>query len=246
MEVAPLTWRLSIPAGPGGIYRLVQLDDYHGLRRRSFPWQAGFRLTLEARASHPSLPGTWGFGVWNDPFSMGILNRAEKGRKTTLLRLPALPDSAWFFYASPPSYLSLRDDLPSQGWLAAAFRAMNLPTAVLALAILGFPLLLFPPALRTARRALRKLVTQDAVSLVHDPSEWHHYELNWRRESIIFQVDGQNVLETSVVPRSRLGLVIWLDNQYMTLSPDGKIGYGMLPNLEPAWIEIRNLEINRR
>jgi hypothetical protein len=55
-----------------------------------------------------------------------------------------------------------------------------------------------------------------------------------------------NVLNTSVVPKSSLGLVIWLDNQYMALSPDGRIGYGMLPNLEPAWIEIRNLEINRR
>jgi hypothetical protein len=177
---------------------------------------------------------------------MGKLNRAGEGRKTTLLRLPALPDSAWFFYASPPSYLSLRDDLPAQGWLACAYRAINVPSILLWPAILGFPLLLFPPALRTARRVMRKFVTQDAVSLVHDPSEWHRYELNWKRESIIFQVDGQNVLETSVVPQSRLGLVIWLDNQYMTLSPDGKIGYGMLPNLEPAWIEIRNLEINRR
>ena len=245
LEVAPLTWRLCIPAGPAGRYRLAQLDDYSGLPRRHFPWQANFHLSLEARASHPNLPGTWGFGVWNDPFSMGILNRADKGQETTLLRLPALPDSAWFFYASPPSYLSLRDDLPAQGWLASAFQAINVPSVFLLPAILGFPLLLFPPALRTARRALRTFVTQDAVLLEHDPNEWHRYDLNWMREAIIFQVDGVNALETNVVPQSRLGLVIWLDNQYMAISPGGRIGYGMLPNPEPAWIEIRNLEINR-
>ena len=243
IKMAPLTWRLCITAGPAGIYRLAQLDDYSGLSRRSFPWQAGFHVSLEARASHPNLPGTWGFGVWNDPFSMGLLNRAGEGRKTALLRLPALPDSAWFFYASPPSYLSLRDDLPAQGWLAATFRASNVPTAFLAPAILGFPLLLFPPVVRIIRRAMRNLVTQDAALLVLDPSEWHRYDLTWEREIVVFQVDGQDVLNTSVVPKSRLGLVIWLDNQYMAVSPDGRIGYGMLPNPEPAWIEVRKIEL---
>ena len=241
-NVAALTWRLSIPAGPAGRYRLAQLDDYSGLSRRSFRWQAGFYISLEARASHPNIPGTWGFGVWNDPFSMGLLNRAGEGRKTTSLRLPALPDTAWFFYASPPSYLSVRDDLPAQGWLAATFRASSVPPAVLATAILGIPLLLFPPVVRIIRRALRKFVTQDAALLVLDPSEGHRYDLTWEREAVIFQVDGQNVLKTSVVPKSNLGLVIWLDNQYMALSPGGRIGYGMHANPEPAWIEVRNIE----
>jgi len=242
LNAAPLTWRLCIPAGPAGSYRLAQLDDYSGLSRRSFPWQVGFHLSLEARASHPNIPGTWGFGLWNDPFSMGFLNRAGEGRKRILLRLPALPDTAWFFYSSPPSYLSVRDDLPAQGWLAATFRASNIPPAVLAPAILGFPLLLFPPVARKIRRGLRKLVTQDAALLVLDPSEWHRYDLTWESEDVIFQVDGQNVFNTSVVPHSRLGLVVWLDNQYMAFSPNGRIGYGMLANPEPAWIEVRNIE----
>jgi len=105
-----------------------------------------------------------------------------------------------------------------------------------------FPLLLFPPVVRIIRRALRKFFTQDAALLVLDPSEWHRYDLTWEREAVIFQVDGQNVLKTSVVPKSNLGLVIWLDNQYMALSPDGRIGYGMHANPEPAWIEVRNIE----
>jgi len=79
---------------------------------RTFPCQPPYSLELSCRASALAIPGTWGFGLWNDPFNMAVLSRAE------LLRLPALPNAAWFFYAAPPSYLSLRDDLPAQGWLA--------------------------------------------------------------------------------------------------------------------------------
>ena len=208
---------------------------------------AGGLPFISGSARQPSEPPRHlGIGVWNDPFSMGILNKAAGGRKTTMLRLPALPDAAWFFYASPPSYLSLRDDLPAQGWLAVTFQAKRLPVVILAPLIIGFPLLFFPPGMRLVRRALSKVVQQDATLLKCDPSEWHQYALSWETENVTIQLDGQNVLETSAVPQSRLGLVIWLDNQYMALSPDGRIGYGMLPNLEPAWIEIRNLEIYRR
>ncbi len=113
-------WRLSIPAGPGGRYRLAELDDYRGLRRRSFPWNPPYQLSLRARASAGLIPGTWGFGVWNDPFGMGILSQAGG------MRLPVLPNAAWFFFASPPNSLSLRDDLPAQGALAATYRSIRL------------------------------------------------------------------------------------------------------------------------
>jgi hypothetical protein len=115
LNVAPLTWRLCIPAGPADSYRLAQLDDYSGLSRRSFRWQAGFRLSLEARASHPNL-WHWGFGVWNDPFSMGILNRAGKGRRTTLRACQRFQIAPGFLRLAA-DYLSLRDDLPPRvGW----------------------------------------------------------------------------------------------------------------------------------
>jgi hypothetical protein len=52
---------------------------------------------------------------------------------TEMLRLPALPNTAWFFFASPPNYLSLRDDLPAQGALAAVFRSPRLPASLLVL-----------------------------------------------------------------------------------------------------------------
>jgi hypothetical protein len=115
------SWRLSIPAGPAGRYRLAQLDDYTQLNREDFAWKSPVRLEIQARVSANDLPGTWGFGFWNDPFSTSL------GLGGAARRLPALPNCAWFFYASPENYLSLRDDIPAQGLLAATFASPNIP-----------------------------------------------------------------------------------------------------------------------
>lgn len=244
VSVAPHTWRLSIPAGLAGSYRLAQLDDYNGLHRQSFRWQAGTRFSLEARACQENLPGTWGFGVWNDPFSMQVVNQSDSRLASLRLRLPALPDTAWFFYASPPNYLSLRDDLPAQGWLAAVFQSRQVPAILLTPILVFFPLLLLPPVMKLARRIARKIVKQETTLLQQIPTEWHHYGLTWQREGVHFEVDRQCVLHSQLAPRSKLGLVIWLDNQYMIASPEGRLRHGMLPNPQPAWIEVRNLEID--
>jgi len=74
-SVTPLkvgAWRLEFPPGPQGRYRLAQLDDYSHQSRKSFPWQPPVTLSLQARVSAPALPGTWGFGLWNDPFSLSL------------------------------------------------------------------------------------------------------------------------------------------------------------------------------
>jgi hypothetical protein len=44
-------------------------------------------------------------------------------------------------------------------------------------------------------------------------------------------------------PRGRLGLVIWIDNQYASLPPDGHVGYGTLANDQPAWLELEDLNL---
>ncbi len=230
-------WRLEIPAGPKGRYRLAQVDDYDALPRRSFRWQAPFRLSLRARASAETIPGTWGFGLWNNPFGMAILKGAE------MLRLPALPNCAWFFFASPPNYLSLRDDLPARGGLAATFRSSRLPSPLFALVAPALPLLLWRPAARRLRRMARGFVQQDAVELAFSPTEWHTYALSWQAEEVTYWVDGEIVLVTDQAPHGPLGLVIWVDNQYAALAPDGRVGFGTLANPEPAWIEVKELEV---
>ena len=230
-------WRLEAPAGPQGHYRLAQLDDYGSLPRRAFPHQAPYKLSLQARCSAETIPGTWGFGLWNNPFGMAILRGAE------LLRLPALPNAAWFFFASPPNYLSLRDDLPADGYLAATFRSPRLPWLLALPGVPFLPLALLPPVARLLRRLGRRIVQEDAARLALDPTEWHSYALEWQPEQVIFLVDGANVLQTGVAPQGPLGLVMWIDNQFASLGPGGRFRFGTLANLEPAWCEIREVEV---
>ncbi len=229
-------WRLSLPPGDEQAYRVAQIDDYSRLGRRAFPWQAPTSLRLCARASGRDLPGTWGFGLWNDPFSMGVLGGGR-------VRLPALPNTAWFFFASPPNYLSLRDDRPAAGQLAAAFRAPPWPTAWMAAGALALPLLALPPAARLLRRLGRPFLRQAASALDLDPTEWHTYQIDWQPGRVRFTVDERLALQTGLAPRGRLGLVIWIDNQYMALPPTGRAAYGWLAN-PPAWIEAAQITIH--
>ena len=85
----------------------------------------GFRiatlsLSLRARTSSISPAGTWGFGLWNDPFGLSL------GFGGSPFRLPALPNAVWFFYASKQNYLSFTDDKArrhGKGFLAQTFRS---------------------------------------------------------------------------------------------------------------------------
>jgi hypothetical protein len=96
-------YRLSIPAGSASQYRIAQIDDYTKLPRGRFPWRFPLSLSLSARASSDSIPGTWGFGLWNDPFGLSL------GAGGSPWRLPALPNAVWFFGASEENYLSFKE-----------------------------------------------------------------------------------------------------------------------------------------
>lgn len=231
-------WRLSIPAGTGGAYRLAQLDDYRRLPRRAFLWQPPLRFSLAARVSQPDLPGTWGFGLWNDPFN------ASLGLGGAARRLPALPNCAWFFHASPANYLSLRDDLPASGFLVATFATPPLPSGLLALALPLLPGLACKPAARLMRRAARRVIRQDAARLDLDVTGWKRYTIDWLPQRAIFAVDGRTVLETTCSPRGRLGAVLWIDNQYAAFTPRGEVRFGTQPN-PAAWLEIASAEIQQ-
>lgn len=232
------SWRLEIPVGPRRSYRLAQLDDYQGLARRNLLWKPPLQVYLRARLSANDLPGTWGFGLWNDPFSFSI------GLGGMSRRFPALPNAAWFFYASPPNYLSFRDDLPAHGFLAATFASPKYPAWLLALGSLGLPLALVPPMGRLIRRSVRTVVRQDAVRLALKPVEWHDYGLIWRESDVVFSINGEQVYTTQVTPAAPLGLVLWIDNQYAAWTPDGRLRYGFLANHQPAWLEIADFSLD--
>jgi len=239
-SIAPGVWRCEIPAGAAGRYRLAQLDDYRAVPRSRFAWRPPLRLRLRARVSAESLPGTWGFGLWNDPFSVSL------GLGGMARRLPALPNAAWFFYASPPNYLSFRDDLPAQGFLAATFCGARWPSVLLALASPAMALTMLRGTADIARRGLRWLVKQDAARLSlpidgRSMTAWHTYSLTWRTAGVTFGVDEATVFETPISPHAPLSLVLWIDNQYAALPPGGRLTYGFLANPQAAWLEIGDL-----
>jgi len=76
-----------------------------------------------------------------------------------------------------------------------------------------------------------------------DPTNWHRYRFEWSQKRVLFEVDDALVFESAVSPHPPLGLVIWIDNQYAAFTPKGKIGFGVLENPEPAWLEIKDLEV---
>jgi len=232
-----ITQRLSLPPGDGRSYRLAQLDDYTRLPRKDFRWQPPARLSLRARVSAPDLPGTWGFGWWNDPFSAGLgLGGGQR-------RMPTLPNTAWFFHASPPNHLAFRDDHPADGLLAAVFSSPRLLGLLLAAGLPALPLLAWRVTARAMRRTASRFIQEDAVRVGVDVTTWHTYVIDWRMDGVCFLVDGQPWFETAIVPAGPLGVVIWVDNQYAAFPPDGRIRMGSLPNPAESALELSDIVI---
>ncbi len=236
-EIDDGTIRLSIAAGDKGTYRLAQIDNYQGLPRVKFPHEPPVVFSLRARASSAEIPGTWGFGLWNDPFGI-TLSGGAGGTK-----LPAFPNTAWFFHASIHSHLALRDDIPANGWFAGTFRSPGWGALRLVPWLPLVPALGLAPIANFLRRKAGVVIPHDAALIPVDPTEWNLYSLQWRNESVRFFVRSELVYETRVVPKGRIGLVIWIDNQFMSYSANSSPRWGTLPSEQPAWIEFSDLSI---
>ena len=231
-----LLFRLE--AGPTNLYRLAQMDDYSRLPRGKLLYRPPVSLCLEARVSDRTLPGTWGFGFWNDPFALGI------GIKGSGFRLPALPETAWFFFGSAKNDLSVSSDTPANGLMASVFTSTRIPPLLLPAALPLLPFLWVKPASRHLRRMASHFIHDEFKRLTIDPTGWHSYRLDWLPDSVVFHVDEQVISIISVAPRAPLGLVVWIDNQYAAFSADGSVHAGTEANPVPAWMEIRDMSIS--
>jgi hypothetical protein len=229
--------KLVIPASDRG-YADAQLDDYRGLSRGEFPWVPPLSLSLRARASSTTPLGTLGFGLWNDPFALSL------GQGGAARRLPAAPQAAWFFYGSAPNDLSLGQHRPGQGWMAMTMRSRKIPAILLAPpAAAAWLLTKIPPLRRPLFRLMGGFTSIDSVGLKHDLDVWHEYQMDWGEESVAFHVDGELILRSSIAPHPRLGLVIWIDNQYLLAAPGASLSFGVLHTPTAQVLTITDLSV---
>ena len=246
MELTSSGVRLITRGASAGRYSDAQIDDYHHLSRRGFRWHPPLKLTVRARFSHPvagdgprdgapaerELRGTAGFGFWNDPFLM------------TGTRRPALPRAIWFFYSSPPSNMKLDIAVPGHGWKAATIDALRPVSLVLAPLAPAAALLMNIPALyRVIWPPIQRAINVQEALTVADMTEWHTYAIRWGIERSTFCVDGEPLLENVPSPRGPLGFVMWLDNQYLVATPQGRIRWGLLDAPARQWLESECLTI---
>jgi hypothetical protein len=81
-----------------------------------------------------------------------------------------------------------------------------------------------------------------------DMTAYHTYVLEWGAERTRLFVDeqGQDAGEPLLdapSPRGPLGFVMWLDNQYMVATPQGRFSWGLLDALGCQWMEVDALTI---
>jgi len=224
-------YSLSLPGDLRG-YGNAQLDDYSGLRRREYPHRPGITLSVQARFSHADeeLKGTAGFGFWNAPF----------GDPT--VRTPALPQAAWFFYASPPSDLPLAPNGVGRGWFAGTIDASS-PRAVTLIPFAPLVLLLnqFGGVRKRLWPGIQQRLGISFAPVEASMTEWQAYRLSWQRESCSFYVNNELLLTTSFVPQGPLGFVCWLDNQFLVATSTGRFRWGTLSSSAEQCLEIREL-----
>lgn len=204
----------------------AQIDDYAIGQKQRFRWSPPLRLLIQARFSHPirELQGTAGFGFWNYPFHHESL---------------ALPQAVWFFYASPPSNLALDLHTPGWGWKVATLDAKQPYAPILAGLSPLFVLLMNNQTLYPRLWGmLQRLLRIQERSIPYSMTDWHIYALDWRSQTVCFSVDGQFVLRNAPAPQGPLSFVAWLDNQYAVVTPQGRLGWGLLANRGEQWLEL--------
>lgn len=228
IEQTASTLRLVTDAARASVYSDAQLDDYHADARdvkRRWLWRPPVKMQVRARASSSELIGTAGFGFWNDPFTLSGGIRA-------------LPEAAWFFYASPPSNMALVPGMPGYGWKAAVvnttFTSSTLASVPTALAVLWTRF----RGGTIAERWVQRISGAHEARLDLDWTVWHTFDLDWRRDMAFFCVDGQPVLHAPHPPRGPLGFVAWVDNQFAVATPKGEFHFGTLDAPGTQWLEL--------
>jgi hypothetical protein len=235
-QVIALDESLRLTLGPSGGDQYInsQLDDYHGLRRQDFRWHPPLTFRVRARFSHSAdqLRGTAGFGFWNDPFML------------TEQRLPTLPRAIWFFFTSLDSNIKLAQETTGFGWKAATIDAWQWLFLLLAPAApLALPLIRINRFYRWLWPIAQKAIGVREAPIVVEMTDWHIYRLEWGVDEACFWVDDHLLLKCLRSPRGPLGLVLWIDNQSMLMTPWNLPRRRLVAVNCEQWMELQWIEI---
>jgi len=261
--------RLILPSVSSTHYSDAQLDDYAGLRRGRYPHRPPLRLSLRARFSHnsvqqTSLRGSAGFGFWNNPFgpqskvpalpqAIWFFYASPPSNMPLALDVPGWGWKAACIDAGRASGLAWAPIAPL---VMLACRSARLycaiwPRVQRALGISESPLAFREGSVTqysspTTSSRLGTPVGTRALSLSRNyfsMTDWHAYELEWRRDGARWWVDGEMVLETDRSPRGPLGFVAWIDNQYAVVTPRGNFKFGLLDAPFEQWMEVSEINV---
>jgi hypothetical protein len=207
--------RLTVEGATSRAYSNAQIDDYGALPGLPLIRRPPLRLRLRARFNQPvgAIRGTAGFGFWNY-FWAGV---------------PALPRAVWFFFGSPPGDLPLAYGVPGHGWKAAVIDAGRPPALAWApFAPLAVPLMRRPACYRRLWPRIQRAAAIAEAPLDVALEQWHTYAIDWGEHWSTLRVDGRVVLDHVPSPRGPLCIVAWIDNQYAIVTPQGRLGWGVL------------------
>ncbi len=215
-------YQLQLPVIQHG-YANAQIDDYAGTRRSHYPHRQPIVLSLQAKFSSGDIVGTAGFGFWNAPY----------GDPTH--RFPTFPKAVWFFYAASPNHLPFLHG--QTGWFAATIDVSGWQTLLAPIALFNW----LPKIQPHLWPRLTRLLGIRMARVPADATTWHYYQLKWVPRQTTFSVDGRLLLATEVSPKSPLGFVAWIDNQYLIATPKGRFGAGTVATEFPQALHLRDV-----
>jgi hypothetical protein len=136
---------------------------------------------------------------------------------------------------------------PGHGWKAATLDAIRWPFfALLPSAPLAVPLMNIRSLYNLFWPIGQKAINVSEALVPVEMTEWHTYIIDWQPKTAHFRVDGQTALHCQTPPRGPLGFVLWLDNQYMVITPWGSLKYGLLAAPGQQWLEVSELEVRNK
>ena len=205
--------RLRVNEAGEGRLALAQIDDYTNRPHGGYAWRPPLIAEARLRFSSAHKPGSAGFFLWNNPIPLWA-------------EMADVRPIEWigFIHNSDRATMKFKGDEDPR--FRASVVGSNWPQMAGLYGVAGFP------APRVAEAALDRL----------DVTRWHTYTIEWRdSDDLRLLVDGETVLESSVEIKSRLALVLWVDNNLVSITGRGVNVTN--EEMRDVWLDVDYVEI---